>query len=75
MGIRLKRYSDGKRPKGVCYDCKRAYNTFPDLVVPDDVWEKINPTNHQGAGILCPTCIAQRLQLLSIGPVNCVIYS
>jgi hypothetical protein len=58
------RYSDNDRPKGVCYDCKMKYSDFPDMSIPDDLWEEINPTYHNGAGLLCPTCIANRLNYL-----------
>lgn len=48
--------------KGACLDCKRRYGAeygFPDLIVPDWVWEKINPGS-DGAGLLCPSCICAR---------------
>jgi hypothetical protein len=48
-----------------CYDCQRIYGNkygFPDLVVQDDIWHKICPPN----GLLCPSCICQRLDELQI---------
>lgn len=42
-------YFDDDRPKGCCYDCRIPYSEFPDLTIPDELWEKINPTNHEGA--------------------------
>lgn len=60
------RYKDDERPQGRCYDCGLEYSNFPDMVIPDDLWEKINPTEHEGAGILCPTCIACRLDYLGL---------
>lgn len=55
------KYKDHERPQGCCYDCGMKYTEFPDMMVPDDLWEKINPTYCRGAGLLCPTCIAKRL--------------
>jgi len=49
-----------------CYDCGLEYGTFPDFVIPDVLWERINPTYHEGSGILCPTCIAKRLDELDL---------
>ena len=60
------KYEDNKRPIGKCYDCRISYNTFQDFIVSDIVWEKINPTYHEGAGILCPTCIVNRLHFLGL---------
>lgn len=31
------------------------------MIIPDELWEEINPTYEIGAGILCPTCIANGL--------------
>jgi len=60
------KYQDDERPNGCCYDCRMKYSTFPDMIIPDVLWEKINPTYHKGAGILCPTCIANRLNYLGL---------
>jgi predicted nucleic acid-binding protein len=65
----LRKYADDERPTSPpfgaagCYDCGRHYGDehgFPDLVIPDDAWEEINPTYHRGAGLLCPSCIVAR---------------
>jgi hypothetical protein len=68
---------------GACLDCHRKYGDihgFPDLIVPDWVWEKINPGS-DGGGLLCPSCLcgrAARLGLQNIeaqftsGPFLCV---
>lgn len=61
----MKRFEDKDRPRCVCYDCNKPYKDFADMIIPDEDWEKINPTFHEGAGILCATCIANRLN--SIG--------
>jgi len=58
------KYHDFERPEGQCYDCGINYNEFPDMIIPDELWEKINPTYHKGAGLLCPTCIANRLNFI-----------
>lgn len=61
------RYTDKKeRPAGCCYDCRMKYDEFPDLNLPDQLWETINPTTKAGAGLLCPTCIANRLNYLGL---------
>lgn len=62
-------YREHEREPGntvYCYDCKRAYVTFPDMMIPDDLWERINPSEHKGGGVLCPTCIARRLDHLGL---------
>lgn len=72
--VTLKKYGDLERPKGVCYDCRIPYNSFPDMVIEDDLWEQINPTHHKGAGLLCPTCIANRLNEIGSGIVTATIF-
>lgn len=47
-----------------CEDCGLEY-PFPDYVLPDDVWKRIAP-NPDGNGLLCPTCIAKRLDKLGL---------
>jgi hypothetical protein len=54
------------RPQAVCYDCKMPYHDFQDMVIDDDLWELISPTYWQGAGLLCPTCMANRLDYLGL---------
>lgn len=58
------KYADSERPKGLCYDCGRPYGSFQDLIISDDLWEQINPTYHEHAGLLCPTCICNRITLI-----------
>lgn len=60
------KYNDNERPEGCCYDCRMKYGEFPDMTINDEYWEKINPTEHKGAGLLCPTCIANRLNYLGL---------
>lgn len=47
-----------------CYDCGMPYGEFPDMVIPNDLWELITPSPHKEGGLLCPTCIANRLDYL-----------
>jgi uncharacterized protein (DUF983 family) len=56
------------RPKAICYDCETPYGEGPfgDLVLPNEIWEKINPTYHKGAGLLCPNCIFERLAAIGV---------
>lgn len=67
-------YTDDERPSGECYDCGRDYDTFADLNVPDDVWAKINPTTHEGAGLLCPNCLCDRLRVVGETGVEAEIW-
>ena len=58
----MKRWTDDERPRGGCYDCGLKYGEpgWIEAIVPDAVWEIINPTYHKDAGLLCITCIARR---------------
>lgn len=51
---------ESERGKCVCADCKADYDTFQDMVVPNDLWLLISPFADEG-GLLCPTCMANRL--------------
>lgn len=45
-----------------CQGCGAIYHA--DLIIPDEWWEKIKPEGREGeegAGLLCPTCIMERL--------------
>ena len=57
------KYNKEDKPLGCCYDCRMKYGQFPDMVIPEDLWEKISPS-YEGGGLLCPTCIANRLSYL-----------
>lgn len=48
-----------------CEDCGAEYGTFPDYILQDDVWKRIAP-REDGNGILCPTCIAKRLDKIGL---------
>lgn len=43
------------------------------LLISNEIWEKINPTYYEGAGLLCPNCIGLRLRKLGIIDVKAVI--
>jgi hypothetical protein len=46
-----------------CHNCGRKYKV--DLIVPNDIWNQIRPIGSKGeGGLLCPVCIAKRLELL-----------
>jgi hypothetical protein len=47
----------------ICNNCGRKYKV--DLLVPDDIWNKIRPIGSKGeGGLLCPICIAEKLESL-----------
>lgn len=69
------RYSDDERPQDArCYDCARPYASIGDCVVPNEVWERINPTGHKGAGILCANCIIERLHVVGVAGVEAKLW-
>lgn len=44
-----------------CQSCKKKYKI--DVLIPDDLWVKINPPNMiKGAGLLCGSCIFKKLE-------------
>lgn len=45
-----------------CHECRSRYKI--DIIVPDDMWEKIKPDGakkKKGGGMLCPVCIAHKI--------------
>ena len=45
----------------ICQDCGEGYKV--DIIVPDDLWEKITPKGKAvGAGLLCGSCIAKFIE-------------
>jgi hypothetical protein len=48
-----------------CYDCGKAYKHCGDCSVSNEDWELINPTEFQGAGILCANCMIERFHHIS----------
>ena len=57
-----------KESLGCCHDCGRKYGDqfgFPDLVIPDKIWNQISPQGNEG-GLLCPSCICRRVFNLGI---------
>lgn len=68
----MNRYTDEERPKSAqCYDCGLPYDSpeWIEAVISNHTWEMINPTYHQGAGLLCITCMARRLHEIGMGNV------
>ena len=46
-----------------CQECGRSYTT--DILTSDELWERIKPVNKpKGAGLLCPSCIGHKIELL-----------
>lgn len=44
-----------------CQKCRNKFGT--DLLVPDDIWERIKPRGAAtGAGMLCPACILKAIE-------------
>lgn len=71
------KYVDKERDlqaRAKCYDCALPYPQGNDCVIPNDIWEQINPTYHVGAGILCANCIMARLEFLGICGVNAILW-
>jgi len=47
-----------------CQNCGCKYKV--DILVPDDLWEKIKPKGkEEGAGLLCGVCIAQKIEKIN----------
>jgi hypothetical protein len=47
-----------------CHSCGRKYKT--DLIVPDEIWDKIKPAGSiREGGLLCGTCIITRIENIS----------
>lgn len=60
-----------------CYDCDRPYghrHGFPDLVVSNEVWQRISPTGDEG-GLLCPSCICKRLHDVGMSNIEAAFFS
>ena len=68
--LRPWQYLDEERPTGCCYDCGLPYKQGADLVVSDEVWALLNPTYHEGAGLLCANCMGLRLRVLGMSGVE-----
>lgn len=43
-----------------CQRCHQRYRM--DLMVPDALWQQIQPTASGAGGLLCPTCIVQAVE-------------
>ncbi len=60
-----------------CYDCGLEYGShiWVDIVLPDEIWEMINPSVHEESGLLCFNCIVRRLKFLGMDEVPIYIAS
>ena len=45
-----------------CENCGKKY--FVDLIIPDNLWEKIRG-GIKGSGLLCGKCIMERIEMIS----------
>lgn len=64
-------------PSVGCAGCGRPYGDvhgFPDMLIPDDVWRQISPDGDEG-GLLCPSCICERVEALGLTNVPHVFTS
>jgi len=44
-----------------CQECGKQYKV--DIIVPDEIWEKIKPKNKpEGVGLLCGKCIMLKIE-------------
>ena len=47
-----------------CQKCGRQYKV--DLLIPDELWEKIKPRNKlPGTGLLCGSCIMEKIESMN----------
>lgn len=59
--------NDPNKPQGCCYDCRMKYSEFPDMIISKSHWSIISPVKKaKDAGLLCPTCISNRLDWLGL---------
>uniref|UniRef100_A0A6M3K851 Uncharacterized protein n=1 Tax=viral metagenome TaxID=1070528 RepID=A0A6M3K851_9ZZZZ len=57
-------YKDTKRKVKMSCKCQGCGNRYKvDLIIPDDLWEKIKPKEKpKGAGLLCGSCIMKKIE-------------
>ena len=62
IGSAARVLAKGHRVEAGCEDCNRPYASggFPDFTIPYDAWKQIS-TAGDDSGLLCPSCICQRL--------------
>lgn len=60
-------YKMNKKGREISCKCQGCGTNFKvDLIIPDDLWEKIRPLNEpKGAGILCGKCIMEKIEKIS----------
>ncbi len=71
------KYTEEDTSGGECYDCGLWYggDAWADIVVKDEIWEFINPSEYKGGGLLCFNCMNRRLTFLGLEDVPMVIGS
>lgn len=53
----------------ICQNCNVIYEI--DLLVQDELWEKIKPTGKpEGAGLLCPVCITKKVASIALTSIK-----
>lgn len=54
--------------EAACFDCGLVYasSKWADVVVPDEYWEMINPSEDSGCGLLCFNCMVGRFEALGL---------
>lgn len=76
--LRRWKYPDNEdMPRHECYDCGLDYgcDAWVDVIVPNDIWERINPTPYEGGGLLCFHCMTRRIVFLGLEDVQVDIKS
>ena len=46
-----------------CQRCRKVFQV--DLIIPDDLWEKIKPDSACAGGLLCGACIMESIERIS----------
>jgi len=55
----------------ICQRCGKKY--IIDLMIQDKLWRRITPSKHKEAGLLCPTCICEKLGELGMATIHAKI--
>lgn len=54
----------------ICLDCEIPYPFPVEMIIADEQWEAISPTNERGCGLLCHRCMIERLREKGITRVD-----
>jgi hypothetical protein len=71
MDTKILKYTDEERPPSeycACYDCGLLYQSpyWAETILENEDWELVSPSIHKGSGLLCFTCICERLDKLGL---------